>query len=140
MVSTIFGLSSSTSILLEHGTGCRSRIRLGKIAFLWEFQDISFSELPYRASHFGRSILGSVVVDENTGDIMVFASSMKPAQILYRSEDHGRTWKKEDVVLKPDENGWLPCLMCSSEPGITLRKHRRMRRGRTAYFPRSGSP
>jgi sialidase-1 len=75
----------------------------------------------YRGPSVGWADLGNVIVDENTGDIMVFASSLKPAQILYRSRDHGKTWKTEDIVIKPDKNGWLSATMCSCDPGVTLR-------------------
>ena len=69
----------------------------------------------------GESILGNVIVDETTGDVMVFTTSMKPAEILYRSSDNGKSWKRERIVIKPDKNGWLSCTMASSEPGITLK-------------------
>ena len=75
----------------------------------------------YRGPHVGRSELGTVVIDENTGDILVFASSLKPAQILYRSGDNGKTWKTEKIVIRPDVNGWLSAPLCSSDPGVTLR-------------------
>lgn len=75
----------------------------------------------YRGPSVGWADLGNVIVDENTGDIMVFASSLKPAQILYRSRDHGKTWKAEDIVIKADKNGWLSATMCSCDPGVTLR-------------------
>jgi len=75
----------------------------------------------YRGPSVGWGDLGNVVVDENTGDIMVFASSLKPAQILYRSRDHGKTWKRESIVIKQDKNGWLSSTVCSCDPGVTLR-------------------
>ncbi len=81
----------------------------------------TFDDGRYNDSHHGRSILGNVVLDHTTGDVMVFTTSMKPAEILYRSRDHGKTWKREDIVINPDTNGWLTCTMASSEPGITLR-------------------
>jgi len=75
----------------------------------------------YKNIHLGgKSILGNVIVDETTGDVMVFTTSMKPAEILYRSSDNGKSWKREKIVIKPDKNGWLSCTMASSEPGITL--------------------
>lgn len=74
----------------------------------------------YKGEHVQYSGLGSVIVDENTGDIMVFAGNLKPAQILYRSRDHGKTWKTEDIVIVPDKNGWLSTSMCC-DPGVTLR-------------------
>ncbi|NIP95300.1 MAG: exo-alpha-sialidase, partial [Akkermansiaceae bacterium] len=74
----------------------------------------------YKGDHVGWSELANVTVDENTGDIMVFAGSLKPAQILYRSCDHGKTWKTERIVINPDRNGWLATTYCC-DPGITLR-------------------
>lgn len=71
--------------------------------------------------HFGKTILGSSLVDENTGDILVFTSSFRPAFVLYRSRDHGRTWTGEDVTIKKDENGWLPCFNAACVPAATLR-------------------
>jgi len=75
----------------------------------------------YKGPHVGWSMLGSVIVDENTGDVMVFATSLKPAQILYRSRDHGKTWKTEKIVIKPDKNGWLSTPNNACDPGVTLR-------------------
>jgi sialidase-1 len=75
----------------------------------------------YSGPHVGWSGLGTVIVDENTGDIMVFATSLKPAQISYRSRDHGKTWRTEDIVIKPDVNGWLSAPNNACDPGVTLR-------------------
>jgi len=74
-----------------------------------------------RGPHVGWSQMGTHVVDENTGDIMVFATSFKAAQILYRSKDHGKTWKTEKTVIKPDVNGWISAPYDSCDPGVTLR-------------------
>ena len=49
----------------------------------------------YKGEHVGWSELANVTIDENTGDIMVFAGSLKPAQVLYRSRNHGKTWNTE---------------------------------------------
>ena len=75
----------------------------------------------YKGEHIGWSALGNTVVDENTGDIMVFATSLKAAQILYRSRDHGKTWKTEETVIKPDVNGWVSAPNSACDPGVTLR-------------------
>lgn len=88
---------------------------------LVEIEGDTFDDGRYNDWHHGRSILGNVIVDESTGNIMVFTTSMKPAPILYRSKDHGKTWRKENIVIKPDAGGWLSCIMATSEPGITLR-------------------
>lgn len=82
----------------------------------------------YKGPGVGWSQLGSVMVDENTGDIIVFATSLKPAQICYRSDDHGLTWKTEDIVIKPDANGWLASPNAACDPGVTL--HHGPKKGR----------
>ena len=43
----------------------------------------------YKGDHVGWSELANVIVDETSGDILVFAGGLKPAQILYRSKDNG---------------------------------------------------
>ena len=74
----------------------------------------------YTGEHVGWSSLGNTIVDENTGDIMVFATGLMPAQILYRSRDHGKTWKTESITIKPDINGWLSNPNSACDPGVTL--------------------
>lgn len=74
----------------------------------------------YKGEHVGWTELGNVTVDENTGDIMVFAMGLKPSQTIYRSKDHGKTWKTEEIEIKADKNGWLATTYCC-DPGITLR-------------------
>lgn len=75
----------------------------------------------YKGEHVGWSALGNTCVDENTGDIMVFAASLRAAQILYRSRDHGKTWKTEKTLIKPDVNGWVSAPNSACDPGVTLR-------------------
>jgi len=63
------------------------------------------------------------VLDENCGDILNLDAGghgRKPEPFLYRSSDNGITWKKEDIVLHEDVNGWQPMLI-NCEEGITLR-------------------
>ena len=43
--------------------------------------------------HFAYATLGTSVVDENTGEIMVFMTSLHPVPFMYKSRDHGKTWK-----------------------------------------------
>lgn len=74
----------------------------------------------YKGEHVGWSHFGNVTVDENTGDVMAFPTSLKATQILYRSCDHGKTWKTERTTIKPDANGWI-CSTMNCESGITLR-------------------
>ena len=81
----------------------------------------TFDDGRYNARHFGRSTLGIPVVDETTGDVMIFTSGLKPAPIMYRSSDHGKSWKQEKIVIHPDKNGWLSSTASTCEAGITLR-------------------
>lgn len=65
---------------------------------------------------------GGTIVDENTGDILVFVEATHPIAPLtvYRSTDRGKTWKPQEVVIHPDPNGNVPS-MHMNEHGITLR-------------------
>ena len=47
-------------------------------------------------------ISGNAIVDENSGDVMVVCARRG---YLCRSHDHGRTWKKEVIVVKPNAIG-----------------------------------
>lgn len=64
---------------------------------------------------------GGTIVDENSGDILVFVEEGHPPSpfTMYRSTDHGRTWNPEEVTIHPDENGKVPS-MHMNESGITL--------------------
>ena len=77
----------------------------------------------YKGEHVGWSELANVIIDENTGNIMVFAGSLMPAQFLYRSRNHGKTWNTEKIIIRPDKNGWQSTTYCC-DPGITLRHGR----------------
>ena len=65
--------------------------------------------------------LGNVTVDETTGDIMVFLSTLKTAQKLYRSKDNGKTWKLEETTIKPGKDGWMPATNGACDPGVTIK-------------------
>ena len=83
---------------------------------------------PYDGSARGRekdhayASLGTSVVDENTGEIMIFVTSLYPAPFMYKSQDHGKTWKREKVVMKPDSRGFLSVPNGACDPGITIRR------------------
>jgi sialidase-1 len=69
---------------------------------------------------------GGTIVDENSGDIMLFAerrpfTDRNPSGVLLflRSTDHGETWTEEEIEIRPDENGYYPA-MHINERGITL--------------------
>jgi sialidase-1 len=65
---------------------------------------------------------GGAVVDEKTGDILVFVEDGHPpaALTLYRSRDDGKSWEAQEVVIHPDIHGNVPS-MHMNERGITLR-------------------
>lgn len=65
---------------------------------------------------------GGTVVDEGSGDILVFCEDRHPPAPLtvLRSADSGKTWTPQPIVLKPDSKGNLPS-MHMNEAGITLR-------------------
>lgn len=64
---------------------------------------------------------GGVIVDESNGNILTFVEEGHPISPLtiYRSSDHGKSWKAEDIVIHPDEKGNIPS-MHMNERGITL--------------------
>jgi len=71
---------------------------------------------------------GSAIVDARGGDVMVVRAR---SGHLWRSGDHGKTWKREQITLKPNAMGHgvpdgIPAQTACSESGITLRygKHR----------------
>lgn len=85
---------------------------------------------------------GGATVDETTGDILVFVQDKHPpaAKFICRSEDHGRTWKKEELLIEKDAHGNVP-QMHMAEHGITLRhgKHQgRLLRPARVYRKRHG--
>ena len=93
----------------------------------------------YKGPQIGWTELGNTIVDENTGDIMVFSTSLKAGQILYRSKDHGKTWKTENIVIKPDVNGWIVCPNAACDPGVTLRYGKKKGRLLVPSFVFSGA-
>jgi sialidase-1 len=68
---------------------------------------------------------GGLTVDETTGDLLVFAQDKHPPSPahLYRSTDHGKTWKQEELAIEKDILGHLPQVHMA-ESGITLRHSR----------------
>ena len=65
--------------------------------------------------------LGNVMVDEVNGDIMVFMTTLKTAQKLFRSKDNGKTWKMEDTTIRPGKDGWMPATNGACDPGVTIK-------------------
>jgi sialidase-1 len=66
---------------------------------------------------------GGAIVDERSGDVLVFAEAGHPPSPLsiYRSKDQGKTWALQPTVIQADEKGQIPS-MHMNERGITLRK------------------
>lgn len=64
---------------------------------------------------------GGTTVDETTGDILAFVEERHPPAplTLYRSNDDGRTWHAEQIMIHPDGDGKMPS-MHMNEHGITL--------------------
>ena len=81
-----------------------------------------------KAVEIGAEAGGSAIVDENTGDVMI----VNPRRgCLWRSGDHGKTWKRQEIEVKPNLLGHgsvkkVPAGTSCSESGITLRygKHK----------------
>jgi sialidase-1 len=80
------------------------------------------------AREVGHDAGGSAIVDATTGDVMVVHSG---AGHLWRSSDHGKTWKREEIVVRPNPLGHgtpdgIPVHTGCSESGVTLRygKHK----------------
>jgi sialidase-1 len=76
---------------------------------------------PSAAIAKGFSISG-LTVDEITGDVLAFMEDGHPPAPLnlYRSQDAGMTWAKQDFTLHPNSLGHTPSLHMN-ENGITLR-------------------
>lgn len=69
---------------------------------------------------------GAIVDQRREGDILLFVHPEHPPRdgataprTMYRSADHGKTWKAADTTFHKDENGFVPSLHMS-EHGVTL--------------------
>jgi len=65
---------------------------------------------------------GSAIVDSGTGDVVVVRAK---GGYLWRSRDHGKTWQREEIVIKPNPLGHgaldsVPAQTACSESGVTL--------------------
>lgn len=70
----------------------------------------------------GEDAAGSCVVDQTTEDVMVVRAAEGH---LWRSKDHGKTWARESIVVKPNAHGHgtpggIPTDTNCSESGVTL--------------------
>jgi len=71
---------------------------------------------------------GGAIVDELRGDILLFVHPKHPPtdgatapRTVYRSVDHGMTWKRSEATFQKDANRYVPSLHMA-EHGITLRQ------------------
>lgn len=71
--------------------------------------------------HHAIATLGTSIVDQVTGEIMIFMTALHPAASMYKSKDHGKTWKLEPIEFKKDSRGFLPIPNAACDPGITLK-------------------
>jgi sialidase-1 len=74
------------------------------------------------AQEVGHDAGGSAIVDSGNGDVLVVDSGRGH---LWRSRDQGQTWKREEIVVKPNPMGHggpgnIPVQTTCSESGITL--------------------
>ena len=81
-----------------------------------------------KAVEVGPDAGGSAIVDETTGDVMMVRSR---SGHLWRSKDHGKTWKRQAITIKPNavgqgSPGKTGAKASCAESGITLRcgKHK----------------
>lgn len=66
---------------------------------------------------------GGALVDELTGDLLVFAERGHPPApaLQFRSRDGGQSWESSEPVIRPDPDGRSPSLHMN-EHGITLQR------------------
>ncbi|MBN00164.1 MAG: hypothetical protein CMJ77_13640, partial [Planctomycetaceae bacterium] len=74
-----------------------------------------------RDEHHSHATLGTSVVDEITGEIMIFITALYPAPFMYKSRDHGKTWQLEKIEFRKDSNGFLPIPNAACDPAINLK-------------------
>ena len=87
---------------------------------------------------------GGVTVDESSGDILAFVETKHTPQAsltVYRSADHGKTWRAQETVIHPNKDGNVPT-MHMNEHGITLRhgQHKGRLLRPTRWFAGSNDP
>ena len=71
--------------------------------------------------HHARATLGTSIVDESTGEIMLFLTALYPAPYMYKSMDHGKTWKLEEISYGKDSRGFMPIPNAACDPGINIK-------------------
>ena len=71
--------------------------------------------------HHAHATLGTSIIDESTGEIMLFITALYPAPYMYKSRDHGKTWKLEKIKFGKDVNGFMPIPNAACDSGINLK-------------------
>ena len=71
--------------------------------------------------HHARATLGTSIIDESTGEIMLFLTALYPAPYMYKSMDHGKTWKLEKISYGKDSRGFMPIPNAACDPGINIK-------------------
>lgn len=74
-----------------------------------------------KEEHHSRATLGTSIIDESTGEIMLFITAMYPAPYMYKSMDHGKTWKLEKIRYGKDSRGFMPLPNAACDPGINIK-------------------
>jgi len=74
-----------------------------------------------REKYWAYAGFGTCVVDETTGEIMLFLTSLHPASHMYKSQDNGKTWNLEKIEIRKDSRGFMPAPMSACDPGVTIK-------------------
>ena len=101
----------------------------GAVLTVWGWPDVRVRRSEDGGKTWGPEIkirrgihCGGALVNETNGEVLLFVEDRHPPAPLtvYRSKDHGKSWKTMEVVIRKDANGNIPS-MCMNETGITLR-------------------
>jgi len=71
--------------------------------------------------HHAHATLGTSIIDESTGEIMLFITALYPAPYIYKSRDHGKTWRLEKIEFKKDSRGFMPIPNAACDSGINIK-------------------
>ncbi len=71
--------------------------------------------------HHAHATLGTSIIDESTGEIMLFITALYPAPYMYKSRDHGKTWKLEKIKYGKDSKGFMPIPNAACDSGINIK-------------------
>ncbi|MEC9035289.1 MAG: sialidase family protein [Verrucomicrobiota bacterium] len=71
--------------------------------------------------HHAHATLGTSIIDESTGKIMLFITALYPAPYMYKSRDHGKTWRLEKINYGKDSRGFMPIPNAACDSGINIK-------------------